>query len=136
MSPDQRATIAKNQVTIEITAVNSNKKKTKTEITRIVPEITTRTMVVPKQTPTPTKKFQAIRTRTIKIIKETENLDLSTHPVIPAVKQTTPQRNVALEQTQQTDRLPRIDDRKDKTKSNRQMLKATQMRMLKLQPNF
>ena len=36
-SPNQFATIAKIQVTIETSAVNSNKKKTKSEITRIVP---------------------------------------------------------------------------------------------------
>ena len=34
---------------------------------------------------------------------------------------------------QQNDRLPGIDERKDKTKSNRGILKATQMGMSKLQ---
>ena len=67
-------------------------------------------------------------------IKETEDLDLSSHSVRPVVELTTPQRNVTLEQTKQTDRLPGIDDRKDKTKSNREMLKATQMGMSRLQP--
>ena len=89
-------------------------------------------MVGVRQTLTPTMKFQTIPTRTIQIFREVEDLDLSTHPVTPAVELTNPQRNVTLEQTQQTDRLPGIDDRKDKTKSNREMVKATQMGMSKL----
>ena len=80
-------------------------------------------MVLPNQTLTPTTKSQTIPKRTIQIIKETEDLDL--------VELTTPQRNATLEQTQQTDRLHGIDDRKDKTKSNREMLKATQTGMFK-----
>ena len=62
-------------------------------------------MVVPKQTLTPTKKFQTIPKRTIQTIKETEDLDLSSHPVRPVVALTTPQRNATLEQMQQTDHL-------------------------------
>ena len=84
-------------------------------------------MVVPKQTLTPTIKFQTMPKRSIQIMKETDDLDLSPHPVRPVVELTTPQRNVAFEQMQQTDRLPGIDDRKDKTKSNREMRKATQI---------
>ena len=93
-------------------------------------------MVVPKQIPTPTIKSQATTTRTIQIIEKTENLDLSTHPVRPVVDLTTAQGNVTLKQTQQTVRLPGIDNRKDKTKSNRKMLNATQMGMSKLQPEL
>ena len=93
-------------------------------------------MVVLKQNPTTTKKLQTIPQRTTQIIKETEDLDLSSHPVRPVVELTIPQRNVTLEQTQRTDRLPGIDDRKDKTKSNREMLTATQMVMSKLQPKL
>ena len=114
----------KNQVTIEINAVNSNEKKTKPEITRIVPIRPTITMVVPKKSPTLTIRFRKITTRTLQIIKETEDLDLSSHPVRPVVELTTPQKKkVTLEQTQQTDRLPGIDDRKDKTKSKKKMLR-------------
>ena len=51
----------KNHVTIKISAVNSNERKTKPEIKQIVPTIT---MVVPKQTVTPTIKFQTIPRRT------------------------------------------------------------------------
>ena len=123
----------KNQVTIKISAVNSNEKKTTPEIIRIV---LTLTMVVPKQTLTPTTKLQTIPKQTIQIIKETEDLDLPSHPVRPVVEPTAPQRNATLEQTQQIDRLPRIDNQKDKTKSSKEMHKATQMGMSKLQPKL
>ena len=76
-------------------------------------------MVVLKQTPTLTINFQTQPTRTLQIIKEIEDLYLSSHPVRPVVELTTPQRNVTLVQTQRTDRLPGIDDRKDKTKPNK-----------------
>ena len=89
-------------------------------------------MVVPKQTLTPTTKLQTIPKQTILLIKETEGLDLSSHPVRNLVYPTTPQRNATLEQTQQTESLHLIDDRKDKTKFNREMLKVTQTGMSKL----
>ena len=87
-----------------------------------------------KQTLTPIIKFPTIPTQTIQLIKKTENPDLSTHLVRPVVKLTTPQRNFTLEQPQRTDRLPGVNDRKNKTKSNREMLKANQNGMFKLQP--
>ena len=73
--------------------------------------------------------------RTIQIIKETEDLDLSFHPVRHVAEPTTPQRDATLEQTQRTDRLLEIDGRKDKTKPNREKLKITRMAMSKLQLN-
>ena len=88
--------------------------------------------VVPKQTLTPTINHQSQTRRTIQIIKETEDLDLSFHPVRHVAEQTTPQRDATLEQTQRTDRLPGIDGRKDKTKPNRETLKITRMGMSKL----
>ena len=135
-SPKQRATIAKGQVIIETSAVNSNEKRTKSEITRKVLTKIAIILVV-KRTLTPTKKFLTIPTQTNQVIKKkTKGLNLSTHPVRPVVKLTIPQRNVTSEQMQQTDRLPGVDDRKDKTKSDRERLKATQMRMFKLQPKL
>ena len=90
-------------------------------------------MVVPKQqTRTPTTKHQSQTRQTIQIIKETEDLDLSFHPVRHVAEQTTPQRDATLEQRQRTDRLIGIDGRKDKTKPNREILKITQMGMSKL----
>ena len=89
-----------------------------------------------KQTLTPTVNFPTRPTQKIQTIKNTEDLDLSTHPERLVVKPTIPQTNVILEQIQQTDRLPGIDDGKDKTKSSRERLKATQMGMFKLQPKI
>ena len=66
-----------------------------------------------------------------------QDLDLSSHPVRPPVVElTTPKRNVTLKQTQRTDLLPGKDDRKDKTKSSREMRKATHMGTSNLQPKF
>ena len=102
-SLNQLATIAKSQVTIEINAVNSNERKTKVKTIQIVLQITKTTMVVPKQTPTPTTKHQSQTRWTIQIIKETENLDLFFHPVRHVAEQTTPQRDATLEQMQRID---------------------------------
>ena len=104
------------------------------QITRIVPTILTIIMVLLKRTLTLTITSETIPTRTRQIVKETKDLYLSSHLVRPVVELTTPQNNVTLEQTQPTDRLPGKDDRKDKTKSNRETLKATQTGMPKLQP--
>ena len=135
-SPNQHATVAKSQVTIEINAVNSNERQTKVKIIQIVLQITKTTMVVPKQTLTPTTKHQSQTRLTIQIIKETKDLDLSFHPVRHVAEPTTPQRDATLEQTQRTDRLLEIDGRKDKTKPNREILKITRMAMSKLQLNL
>ena len=110
------------------------REKEQNEITRIVLKITT--LIAVKQTLTPAIKFPTIPTQTLQILRKTEDLDLSTHLVRPVVKLTTPQRSATLEQSQPTHRLPGIDHRKDKTKSNREMPKATQMEMSKLQPKL
>ena len=81
-------------------------------------------------------KFHTIPKRTIQIIRKTENLDLFSYPVRPVVELTTPQTDVTLQQTQQTGLFSAIDDQTDKTKSNREMRKATQMGMSKLQPKL
>ena len=57
-------------------------------------------------------------------------------PVRHVVEITTPQRNVTLEQMQQTGRLQEIHDWKVRTKVNRVLLKATQTAMSKLQPKL
>ena len=93
--------------------------------------------MVVRQTQSPAIKFLTIPTQTLQIIKKTEDLDLSTHPVTPVVKLTIPQRNVTLEQTRRSNQppppaSPGTDNRKDEIKSNREMLKATQMGTFKL----
>ena len=123
--PNQFANLAKSQVTIETSVVNSNEKKTKPEITRKVPKVITIRMVVLKRIVTPTIKFKTLPTQTMQIIRETENLRLSTHLLRPVVELTTQQRNVTVQLTQRTDRLPGLNDRKDKTNPNREMLNAS-----------
>ena len=93
-------------------------------------------MVMVKQTLTPTKKFPTIPTRPIQIIQKTKDLDLFTHPVRPVVKLPTPHRSVTLGKMQLTDRFRGVDDRKDRTKPNGEMLKTTQMGTFKLQPKL
>ena len=93
-------------------------------------------MEVPKQTLTPTTKLQTIPKERISTIIETEELDLSSHPVRHVVELTTPQRNAIFEQTQRTDRPYEIDDRRDRIKVNRIMLKATQTAKSQLQPKL
>ena len=135
-SPNQFATIAIREVTIGISAVNSNEKKTKPEITPIVPTVT-KIMVVVKQTLTPTIKFPTITTQAIQIFKKTEDLDLSTQPVRPAVKLATPQRIDTLEQPQQTDRLPGIGDLKErKQRPTGKSLKQLRWECSSCSPNF
>ena len=99
-------------------------------------QIAKTTMVVPQQTLTPTTKHQSQTRLTIQIIKETEDLDLSFHPVRHVAEPTTPQRDATLEQTRRKDRLLEIDGRKDKTKPNREILKINRMAMPKLQLNL
>ena len=66
----------------------------------------TKKMVVLIQTPTPTINHQTKLKPKLQIFKETEDLDLSSHPLRPVVELITPQRIVTLEQTQRTDRCP------------------------------
>ena len=94
-------------------------------------------MEEPKQILTPsTTKLQTIPKETVEIIKETEDQDLSSHPVRHVVELTTPQRKAILEQMQRIDRLHEKNDRKDRTKVNRIMLKAIQTGRFKLQPKL
>ena len=66
--------------------------------------------------------------------------DRRPRPVFPPVRHVvelaTPQRNVILEQMQRIDRLHEIDDRKDRTKASKILLKTTKMEMSKLQPKL
>ena len=57
-----------------------------------------------------------------------------THPVRHVEKQTIPQRIAILEPRQPIDRLPGIEDRKDKIRYQREPIKVTLLKLLKLQP--
>ena len=69
-------------------------------------------------------------TETVTELKESQKL--FTHPVRHVEKQTTPQRNVTLEPMQPIDRLPGIEDRRDKIKYQREPIKVILMKLLKL----
>ena len=99
-------------------------------------ENTKKTMVVLKRILTLTIKFQTIPMQTVELFKETEDLDLSSHPLRHVVEPTTPQRNVTLEQTQLTDRLPGLDDRKNKANPNRKCSKQLRWECPSCSPNF
>ena len=73
-------------------------------------------------------------TRTKTVTEPKESRKLFTHPVRHVGKQTTPQRNVTLEPMQPIDRLPGIEDRKDKIRYQREPIKVILMRLPKLQP--
>ena len=67
------------------------------------------------------------------VIELRENRKLFTHPVRHVDKQTTPQGNAFLQHMQLIDRLPIMDEQKDRIKSQRESIKATSMELLKLQ---
>ena len=94
---------------------------------------TTKTTTV-KQILTPTTKIPTIPTQTIQSTEMTENQELSTHPVRPVVKPNNQQRNVSLEPSQEVDRLPGTEDRKERLRFKEELFKTIQMKVLKLQP--
>ena len=64
-----------------------------------------------------------ITTKTV--IKLKKSRKPFTHPVRHAEKQTTPHRNVNLEPMQPIDRLPGIEDQKDRIRSQKEPTKVT-----------
>ena len=73
-------------------------------------------------------------TETVSELKESRKL--FTHPVRHVEKQTTPQRNATSEPMQPIDRLPGVEDRTDKIRYQRERIKVTLMKLLKLQPKI
>ena len=65
-----------------------------------------------------------------------ESRELFTHPARHVEKQTTPQRNATLEPMQPIDRLPGTEDQRDRIKSQREPIKVTLLKFLKLQPKI
>ena len=76
----------------------------------------------------------AITTKTVIMLKESQKL--FTHPVRYVEKQTTPQRSVILEPMQPIDRLPGIEDRKDRIRPQKEPTTMTLMRFPRLQPKI
>ena len=73
-------------------------------------------------------------TKTVTEPKESQKLFI--HPVRHVGKQTTPQRNATLEPMQPIDRLPGIEDRKDRTRSQKEPTKMTLMKLPRPQPKI
>ena len=93
-----------------------------------------------KKTVTPTPLTRTVMLTTITILETItelkESRKLFTHPLRHVEKQTTPQRNVILEPMQPIDRLPGTEDRKDRTRSQKEPTKMTLMKLLRLQPEI
>ena len=124
----------KNQDSTEISVVcwknrktaRTNWKESKNPGKRTVTPITlTRTATSTKITTT--------TTTTETVTEPKESLKLFTHPVRHVEKQTTPQRIATLEPMQPINRLPGTKDRKDKTRSQKEPIEATLMKIFKLQ---
>ena len=71
-------------------------------------------------------------TTTETVAEPKESRKLFTHPVRHVARQTTPQRNATLEPMQPIDRLPDREDRKDKIRSKKELIKMTQMEIVRL----
>ena len=129
--PNQRATTVKSQSIIGISAACWKNCENKLKIIKITLE--TKTV-----TPTPQTRTVMLTTTTIieTITELKESRKLFTHPVRHVKKQTTPQRNVTLEPMQPIDRLPGIEDRKDKIRYQREPVKVILTKLLKLQPKI
>ena len=69
---------------------------------------------------------------TKRVTEPRESQKLITHPVRLVKKQTTPQKNATLEPMQPIDRLPGAEDLKDRIRSQREPVKATVLKLLKL----
>ena len=92
---------------------------------------------VVKQTLTPTTtKPPVMAMPTVQTTEMKENQELSTHPLRPVAKRTTPQRNAFLEPMQQTDRLLGIEDRWNKIKINNKTHRSIQLKVCRLRPKF
>ena len=100
-NPSRHVTTAKSQVaTTKINAVNSKERKTKVKATKtVLVRITPKTAVV-KQTLTLTPKEPILVMITTQTTEITENREMSTHPLLPVAKPTTPQMNGSLEPMQ------------------------------------
>ena len=93
-------------------------------------------IVAPKtisQTTIQTKKTTTT-TKTVTELKESQKLSIQ--PVKHAGRQTTPERNATMEPMQPIDRLPGIEDKKDKIRCKKEPIKMTRKKLLRLQPKI
>ena len=131
--PNQRATIVKSQVTIKISAINSNESKTKHEIIRKLPKIT---MVLPKTNSNPNSKVSN-NTKANNINNQRDRRSRPDFPSCETCGRTNHSSKKGYLGANAANRPPpRNRRRKDKTKSTKEMHKATQAGMSKLQPKL
>ena len=90
-----------------------------------------------KQTITPTTtKAPVMAMPLMQTTETTKNQKLSTNPVRPLVKRTTPQRSAVLEPMQQTDRLLGTEDRWKKIKINNGTHRLKEQKLSRLRPKL
>ena len=133
--PNQRATTVKNQDNIETRVACWEDSENKLKILKLFLETKTVAPITLTQTAMPTIKI--ITTTTTKTVKKPrESQKLFIHPVRHVEKLTTPQKNATLEQMQPIDSLPSTENHKDRIRSQRKTIKATLLKLLKLQPKI
>ena len=116
------------EISVDSCKTCENKLKT----IKIIPETKTVSPIPLTRTSMPTTKVTTTKT----VTERKESRKLFNHPVRHVEKQTTPQTNATLEPMQPIDRLPGIKDRKDKIRYQREPIKVTLMKLLKLQPKL
>ena len=118
--------------------VSSKRRGTKKTPTEIVP-VTTLIVIIMlvKQFLTPTTtETSVLAMPTKRKTAMTENYALSTHPVRPVAKRTTPQRKVSLEPMHQTDRFLGKEDRWNKVKIDIKTHRSIKLKVFSLRPKL
>ena len=129
----RHVTTAKGQATTEINVVNSEEGRTELKARKTVLAITILLTVV-KQNLAQTKKELIVAILRVQTTDKTENQKLSTHPVRPVDKLTTPHRNASSEPMQQIDRLLGTENELDRVRIDIISHRTTQMQVSRLWP--
>ena len=115
------------------------KKKEDQNVTKKILSVATIIVITPvvKQTRTPTtSKPLLMEIPAVQTTEMIENQELSTHPVIPVAKRTTPERNAFVEPMQQTDCFLGMEDRWSKVKINNKTHRSKQLKLSWLRPKL
>ena len=116
----------------EVSVCCRKDKNNRLKTLKIFMETKTVASITLSQTTIQTRKTTTTTTKTVTELKESRKLFF--HPVRHVGRQTTPQGNAAMDSMQPIDRLPGTEDQKDRIRSKKEPTKATQMKLLKLQP--
>ena len=134
INSNRHVNTAKTQISFEINALNSQKRKSQAKATKIVlPIILLGTKLTQTLTLTTAKKL-ILPIIAIQITEITESRELSTYPMRLVTEITTPQRNASLEPMHQTDRLLGTENQWDRAKENENPQKTMQMKVSSLRP--